>query len=607
MKRFAFVALLVASNAFADSTTIRHEGIESKLTGLDGSLQGGTAVNIGMAERYRSGKWDYDNESNSVPNTIPYAVYLQGQTSLPNNDVFWHPDEGSHATEVAQVMIGSAEYDPAFEGVAPKARLHSVAFQDILDDGLSAVALQSLARRNVVPEIRAINLSYSIVWTKFEQNGKSILTQYIDWAAQHEDVLYVVGGLNQDSIWPRGKPQDNFNGMTVGSSDYDSDQGYFAKFGTINHPVDFANDERSYIDIIAPGGSNIGLLGHNAMGEPAPIVRNGGSLAAAHVTGTVALMEQYKDQQSRALNPRFFLTIKHTVYKAILMNSADKIEGVQGSRRTIFNDLGQDWLHTAAYEQSETPLDKSIGTGHLNARRAIQQLGPGWWQSTGELSPDRVPRIGWDQANIGLGDTQVYKIGGTIAGGSWASITLCWDRILQHTGGSTFNSFDMFLPYADPYDVMADLDLYLLDANDNTIIDSSDSVLQNTEHIFFQIPLSGEYKIVVHHAGGHGATTGYGLAWWIGNYPSFPGDFDGDGAVGPDDYDAWRANFGGAEGTGGNGDGTVDTADYVMWRNNLSAGSGSLAAVPEPSAAGLISLSVLLFLNQSGSPRGHKS
>ena len=55
----------------------------------------------------------------------------------------------------------------------------------------------------------------------------------------------------------------------------------------------------------------------------------------------------------------------------------------------------------------------------------------------------------------------------------------------------------------------------------------------------------------------------------------FPGDFSGNGIVGPEDYDVWKASFGMAVAPGtfgdGNGDGIVNAADYTVWRNDLRA------------------------------------
>ena len=72
-----------------------------------------------------------------------------------------------------------------------------------------------------------------------------------------------------------------------------------------------------------------------------------------------------------------------------------------------------------------------------------------------------------------------------------------------------------------------------------------------------------------------------------------PGDYDGNGVVGPEDYNFWRGKFGMAVPPGtmgdGNGNGVVDAADYVVWRNHLGAispasgvGSASLNSEPAP-------------------------
>ena len=61
------------------------------------------------------------------------------------------------------------------------------------------------------------------------------------------------------------------------------------------------------------------------------------------------------------------------------------------------------------------------------------------------------------------------------------------------------------------------------------------------------------------------------------------GDYDGNGTVGTEDYDAWRAAFGTATGVpaaDGNNDGVVDAADYIVWRKHLgqsSSVSGSIS------------------------------
>ena len=159
-------------------------------------------------------------------------------------------------------------------------------------------------------------------------------------------------------------------------------------------------------------------------------------------------------------------------------------------------------------------------------------------------------------------------------------------------------------PTPDSDDLINDLDIFLLPKGSFSItqaVAESTSAEGTLEHIFFQIPTTDEYEIWVRQfdadiAGGQD----YAIAWWFGVAPPLivQGDYNGDQVVNAQDYTAWRGNFGGtvSPGTGadGNANGVIDAGDYVVWRNNLSAGSGSLAAVPEPS--GLVPLAVASLL-----------
>jgi hypothetical protein len=75
------------------------------------------------------------------------------------------------------------------------------------------------------------------------------------------------------------------------------------------------------------------------------------------------------------------------------------------------------------------------------------------------------------------------------------------------------------------------------------------------------------------------------------------GDYNGDGDVDVEDYDAWRTSYGVSSQPNfppadGNQNGVVDTADYVIWRKAFGAGgagSGEAhASIPEPASALLL-------------------
>jgi hypothetical protein len=86
-----------------------------------------------------------------------------------------------------------------------------------------------------------------------------------------------------------------------------------------------------------------------------------------------------------------------------------------------------------------------------------------------------------------------------------------------------------------------------------------------------------------------------------------PGDYNGDGKVGPEDYVVWQTMFGSSSmlAADGNGNGSVDAADYTVWRDHLGAGSGAgVSAVGEPSSVALLVLgAVVVELAGLGSRR----
>jgi hypothetical protein len=278
-----FAALSPAHFASADAVTNGPKGINS--TGLtlpapSGMALTGEGVGIGQVEPDRPGRpvaaGFFDDAAHSATETRPAGVYLKNALATPNQNT------GVHAQYVAGIMISR---DGAIPGVAPMALLHSSA-SDSADQMDSALSANHVATRNV-NDIRAINLSINLPLVGFDTaNGNSHLSQFIDWSATHQDVLYVVGGTEMGSLGP--VPTDNFNGLTVAYSS-PADPMNIDSYNLVGfnntYDVDAIGD-RTSVDLIAPGYpvSRIGL--GNSI--PDPLLEFGTSFSAPHVVGAVS-------------------------------------------------------------------------------------------------------------------------------------------------------------------------------------------------------------------------------------------------------------------------------------------------------------------------------
>src|SRR4051812_14804521 len=195
--------LLYARQAVAGLDTLGPDGINSLITGLNGS-----DVPIGQVETFRPGKPLYDTDQTKyASNTVPTGVYFQtdgGFDAMDSANIF------DHATSVAALMIGQdhsvtgrnvADY-AANRGVAPSAFLVSAAGSSsgdfAVDQGKYALTLNRLAIING-GTVTAINMSFAIELTSGVSDGNSYLTQFVDWSARQHDVLYVAAWGNESN------------------------------------------------------------------------------------------------------------------------------------------------------------------------------------------------------------------------------------------------------------------------------------------------------------------------------------------------------------------------------------------------------------------------
>ena len=521
-----FIGLLSGLPVLALSVSVSTDGIDARRLHQPPYNLTGKKIAIGQVEGGRPGVFGLDKLA--IPNspvTITQALQLDGPAVA---DEF----VDNHANHVASVMISQ---DKQLVGVAPDATLFSAAIGPLTGElsgqPQECLTTQQIALRNS-GDVRAINFSFGEPLLNDPRpdaslDGNALLTQCVDWSSSVHDALYVIAGNQGGGGIPL--PTDNFNGINVAYST--QVEGQFVKVDYANagsdptfNPRGMAAPEsnvgpRRSINLVAPG-DDIKML--NPDGQE--IISSGSSFAAPHVAATVALLQEFGDRQIRA-NLWNLTAREPMVMKAVLLNAADKLmddgNGQNlGMGRTILDESNRTWIESDAYTDPKVPLHSELGTGHLNAFRAYEQFSGGQWQ------PGQVAIRGWDYNTLsspsGSAPSQStgysdYILEEPLQAGSYFAATLTWERLVELADSNSNGLYDIGESFSNSG--LNNLNLYLMPADEEDTANSvwsSVSDVDSTEHIFYQIPRSGRYKLRVAYEQQvtPEATQTYALAWW---------------------------------------------------------------------------------------------
>ena len=478
---------------------------------------------------------DYSGEGLLDPDTEFFAFNTINGPRVWVNDL--------HATAVAGVMVSNGLDTDGTQtghiGISPGATLDVAKFwkSDLSKNTDGAIQ----AGFDLTSGPASILLVEDQEANTFAKGG-SRFTRSLDYLAYTRDTLVVIpaGNSGPDNI-VFSVPADAYNGLTVGATDATFNK--VAPFS--NHgPTDDDGIGRAKPDLLAPGvgivtpfggwEDNDGRDGSAAVNFRGPgvadvtqfmapnitpeqdvdkdwVTVSGTSFSGPIVAGAGALLQQWGTYQG--------MDTSNQTMRAVMVNSANKVDGVLGMTRTIVDRQDQDWLASEAYLSRDVPLDDQMGAGQLDVSRAFEQY------DAGEQSPGAVENIGWDrQLTSQQGEFFDYVFDQTLSAGDFISATLAWDRQVLFTDNGALGVYE---PGSDFFSslFLDNLDLYLMRSDETDTANavwSSVSGVDNLEHIFWQIPESGDYKLRVVFTldapffDGVARTPNYALAWWAG-------------------------------------------------------------------------------------------
>lgn len=306
----------------------------------------GNGINLGQVDPNRPGSVNAvpggDPESDDAelihPDVNPYAVFRRDGPAIINQDIAYYD---YHATSVAGVIIARRSESFPEEGIAKDAFLYASATDTLRPRPIGEArrrdhdaVVRSIQHVAMQAEDDVVAINVSMGWdaqgNSNNLDAASLAAIGADYLSDQHSVLLVQGKGNKVGPEDRRRSpglilSDSYNSIVIGSAT----RGAGETFDAVSEDTDLllgANDRR-LIHLLAPGENiRVPMFAEAGYDE-----RSGTSIAAPHVTGAVALIHEAVENEIAEWNPELAAIERMSVQrpevmKAILMNSADKLE-----------------------------------------------------------------------------------------------------------------------------------------------------------------------------------------------------------------------------------------------------------------------------------------
>lgn len=415
----------------------------------------------------------------------------------------------SHETAIGGILLGT---DPnaysaqagsfSYRGACPDATVEAFEFWRF-------VSLYIYGGRDFNADILTFSLGdiFPSWWTRGIENlihQKNLVVFAAAGNGRHvgDSVLYPAAGSNVIAV-----------GVVSAAIDPNSGGKSLSLFASVNpasSSIGPTADARCKPDIVAPGR---GLIPRINSQHDYAIEGDWSSLATPMAAGAAALLIQKARTEPNIAVP-MFASSTNCVIKAILMTSADKLPYWHKGRPESDDD-------------NISPLDYTQGAGMLNIIDAYDLM------LDGQQSGGQTRNTGWDNSALDSNTLQTAYEFKCNDANTMITATLCWNRVYRPQ-----------YPYLPAYeqDTNLRLELWGVDPNnaEDVLVDVSDSVNDNVEHIFTAADKRFDhYRVVVRFSGKTSNPQQYAIAWTSSPEKNsdnpFWYDLNNDGKVNSDD------------------------------------------------------------------------